>query len=71
MQKVKEFIQELRDIANYKSQIKLLNKRIEELKKEPQKLIDKMNLMRVEIRELKRQVKDLDNANRELNKLIK
>lgn len=71
MQKVKEFIQELRDIANYKSQIKLLNKRIEELKKEPQSLIDKMNLMKVEIRELKRQVKDLDNANRELNKLIK
>ena len=71
MQKVKEFIQELRDIANYKSQIKLLNKRIEELKKEPQRLIDKMNLMKVEIRELKRQVKDLENANRELNKLIK
>lgn len=71
MQKVKEFIQELRDIANYKSQIKLLNKRIEELKKEPQKLIDKMNLMKIEIRELKRQVKELDNANRELNKLIK
>ena len=47
MQKVKEFIQELRDIANYKSQIKLLNKRIEELKKEPQKLIDKMNLMKI------------------------
>ena len=65
MQKVKEFIQELRDIANYKSQIKLLNKRIEELKKEPQKLIDKMNLMRVEVRELKRQVKELENANRE------
>ena len=50
MQKVKEFIQELRDIANYKSQIKLLNKRIEELK---------------------RQVKDLDNENRKLNRLIK
>ena len=71
MQKVKEFIQELRDIANYKSKIKLLNKQIEELKKEPQKLIDKMNLMKVEIRELKRQVKDLDNENRKLNKLIK
>ena len=71
MQKVKEFIQELRDIANYKSQIKLLNKRIEELKKEPQKLIDKMNLMKVEVRELKRQVKELENANRGLNKLIK
>ena len=71
MQKVKEFIQELRDIANYKSQIKLLNKQIEELKKEPQKLIDKMNLMKVEIRELKRQVKDLDNENRKFNKLIK
>lgn len=71
MQKVKEFIQELRDIANYKSQIKLLTKQIEELKKEPQKLIDKMNLMKVEIRELKRQVKDLDNENRKLNKLIK
>ena len=71
MQKVKEFIQELRDIANYKTQIKLLNKRIEELKKEPQKLIDKMNLMKVEVRELKRQVKELENANRELNKLIK
>ena len=71
MQKVKEFIQELRDIANYKSQIKLLNKRIEELKKEPQRLIDKMNIMKCEIRELKRQVKDLDNENRKLNRLIK
>ena len=71
MQKVKEIIQELRDIANYKYQIKLLNKRIEELKKEPQKLIDKMNLMKVELRELKRQVKDLDNENRKLNRLIK
>ena len=65
MQKVKEFIQELRDIANYKSQIKLLNKRIEELKKEPQKLIDKMNIMKCEIRELKRQIKELEkNANK-------
>ena len=65
MQKVKEFIQELRDIANYKSQIKLLNKRIEELKKEPQRLIDKMNIMKVEIRELKRQIKELEkNANK-------
>ena len=65
MQKVKEFIQELRDIANYKSQIKLLNKRIEELKKEPQKLIDKMNLMKVEIREYKLQIKELEkNANK-------
>lgn len=71
MQKVKDFIQELRDISNYKTQIRLLNKQIEELKKEPQKLIDKMNLMKVEIRELKRQVKDLDNENRKLNKLIK
>ena len=71
MQKIKEFIQELRDVANYKTQIKLLNKQIEELKKEPQKLIDKMNLMRIEIREYKRQIKDLENANRELNKLIK
>ena len=65
MQKVKEFIQELRDIANYKSQIKLLNKRIEELKKEPQRLIDKMNIMKCEIRELKRQIKELEkNANK-------
>ena len=65
MQKVKEFIQELRDIANYKSQIKLLNKRIEELKKEPQKLIDKMNLMKVEISEYKLQIKELEkNANK-------
>ena len=65
MQKVKEIIQELRDIANYKSQIKLLNKRIEELKKEPQKLIDKMNLMKVEIREYKLQIKELEkNANK-------
>ena len=68
MQKVKEFIQELRDIANYKSQIKLLNKRIEELKKEPQKLIDKMNLMKVEVRELKRQIRDLS---KELSKYEK
>ena len=65
MQKIKEFIQELRDIANYKSQIKLLNKRIEELKKEPQRLIDKMNIMKCEIRELKRQIKELEkNANK-------
>ena len=65
MQKVKEIIQELRDIANYKSQIKLLNKRIEEIKKEPQRLIDKMNIMKVEIRELKRQIKELEkNANK-------
>ena len=65
MQKVKEIIQELRDIANYKSQIKLLNKRIEELKKEPQRLIDKMNIMKCEIRELKRQIKELEkNANK-------
>lgn len=65
MQKVKELIQELRDIANYKSQIKLLNKRIEELKKEPQRLIDKMNIMKCEIRELKRQIKELEkNANK-------
>ena len=65
MQKVKEFIQELRDIENYKTQIKLLNKRIEELKKEPQKLIDKMNLMKVEIREYKLQIKELEkNANK-------
>ena len=65
MQKVKEFIQELRDIANYKTQIKLLNKRIEELKKEPQRLIDKMNLMKVEIREYKLQIKELEkNANK-------
>lgn len=62
MQKVKEFIQELRDITNYKSQIKLLNKRIEELKKEPQKLIDKMNLMKVEIREYKRIIKELQKC---------
>lgn len=65
MQKIKEIIQELRDIANYKSQIKLLNKRIEELKKEPQRLIDKMNIMKCEIRELKRQIKELEkNANK-------
>lgn len=65
MQKIKDFIQELRDIANYKSQIKLLNKQIEELKKEPQRLIDKMNIMKCEIREYKLQIKELEkNANK-------
>lgn len=62
MQKIKDFIQELRDIANYKSQIRLLNKQIEELKKEPQRLIDKMNLMKVEIREYKRIIKELQKC---------
>lgn len=62
MQKVKDFIQELRDISNYKSQIRLLNKQIEELKKEPQRLIDKMNLMKVEIREYKRIIKELQKC---------
>ena len=68
MQKIKDFIQELRDIKNYKMQIKLLRKRVEELKKEPQQLIDKMNLMKCEIRELNLQIKDLC---RELSKYEK
>ena len=47
------------------NKIKLLNKRIEELKKEPQKLIDKMNIMKCEIREYKLQIKELEkNANK-------
>lgn len=62
MQKIKEFIQELRDISNYKTQIRLLNKQIEELKKEPQRLIDKMNLMKIEIREYKRIIKELQKC---------
>lgn len=62
MQKIKDFIQELRDISNYKTQIRLLNKQIEELKKEPQRLIDKMNLMKVEIREYKRIIKELQKC---------
>ena len=49
-------------------QIKLLRKQVEELKKEPQQLIDKMNLMRCEIRELNLQIKDLS---RELSKYEK
>lgn len=62
MQKIKNFIQEIRDIANYKTQIRLLTKQAEELKKEPQRLIDKMNLMKVEIREYKRIIKELQKC---------
>lgn len=68
MKKIKKLYYEFTDILNYKTQIKLLRKQVEELKEEPQKLIDKMNLMVWEIRDLKLQIKFL---NKELKKYEK
>lgn len=68
MKSIKELYYEFTDVLNYKNQIKILRKQVEELKKEPQKLIDKMNLMKWEIRDLKLQIKHL---NKELNKYEK
>lgn len=57
--KIKEKIEELIDIKNLKESNKILRKEVEELKTKPQKLIDKMTLMKIEIRELKLENKEL------------
>ena len=43
MKSIKELYYEFTDVLNYKNQIKILRKQVEELKKEPQQLIDKIN----------------------------
>lgn len=68
MKRIKELYYEFTDILNYRNQIKLLRNQVDDLKKEPQKLIDKMNLMKWEIRDLKLQIKHL---NKELKKYEK
>ena len=68
MKSIKELYYEFTDALNYKNQIKILRKQVAELKKEPQQLIDKMNLMKWEIRDLKLQIKHL---NKELKKYEK
>ena len=65
MKRIKEMYYKFTDVLNYKNQIKILRKQVEELKKEPQRLIDKMNIMKCEIREYKLQIKELEkNANK-------
>lgn len=59
MKRIKEMYYKFTDVINYKKQIKILRNQVEELKKEPQKLIDKMNLMKWEIRDLKLQIKKI------------
>ena len=66
MKSIKEMYYKFTDVLNYKNQIKILRKQVEELKKEPQQLIDKMNLMKWEIRDLKLQIK---HAQQDLNKI--
>ena len=68
MKSIKELYYEFTDVLNYKNQIKILRKQVDDLKKEPQQLIDKMNLMKWEIRDLKLQIKQL---NKELKKYEK
>ena len=68
MKSIKELYYEFTDVLNYKNQIKILRKQVAELKEEPQQLIDKMNLMKWEIRDLKLQIKHL---NKELKKYEK
>ena len=68
MKRIKEMYYKFTDILNYKNQIKILRKQVDDLKKEPQQLIDKMNLMKWEIRDLKLQIKQL---NKELKKYEK
>ena len=68
MKSIKELYYEFTDALNYKNQIKILRKQVAELKEEPQQLIDKMNLMKWEIRDLKLQIKHL---NKELKKYEK
>ena len=68
MKSIKELYYEFTDALNYRNQIKILRKQVDDLKKEPQQLIDKMNLMKWEIRDLKLQIKHL---NKELKKYEK
>ena len=68
MKRIKEMYYKFTDVLNYKNQIKILRKQVDDLKKEPQQLIDKMNLMKWEIRDLKLQIKQL---NKELKKYEK
>ena len=68
MKRIKEMYYKFTDVLNYKNQIKILRKQVAELKEEPQQLIDKMNLMKWEIRDLKLQIKHL---NKELKKYEK
>lgn len=68
MKSIKEMYYKFTDVLNYKNQIKILRKQVDDLKKEPQQLIDKMNLMKWEIRDLKLQIKHL---NKELKKYEK
>ena len=68
MKSIKEMYYKFTDVLNYKNQIKILRKQVAELKEEPQQLIDKMNLMKWEIRDLKLQIKHL---NKELKKYEK
>ena len=68
MKRIKEMYYKFTDVLNYKNKIKILRKQVAELKEEPQKLIDKMNLMKWEIRDLKLQIKQL---NKELKKYEK
>ena len=68
MKRIKEMYYKFTDVLNYKNQIKILRKQVDDLKKEPQQLIDKMNLMKWEIRDLKLQIKHL---NKELKKYEK
>ena len=42
MKSIKEMYYKFTDVLNYKNQIKILRKQVEELKKEPQQLIDKI-----------------------------
>ena len=57
--KIKEKIEEFKNIKQLKESNKILRKEVEELKLQPQKLIDKMTLMKIEIRELKLENKEL------------
>lgn len=59
---------EKKQIKEYKSQIRLLQKNVEELTREPQLLIDKMNIMKIEIRELKLQIKEMQQNERYISK---
>ena len=68
MKSIKEMYYKFTDILNYKNQIKILRKQVEELKKEPQQLIDKMNLMKWENRKLKLQIKHLKKKKKKYEK---
>ena len=68
MKSIKELYYEFTDVLNYRNQIKLLRKKVEELKKEPQQLIYKMYFIIWDIIDLKLQIKHL---NKELKKYEK